>query len=287
MAVSAAPANEYLCPTMLDAAACIGSHDLLLITLDTLRYDVAMRALADGRTPFLASLLARTTAGTWERRHSPASFTYAAHQAFFAGFLPTPVEPGPHPRLFAMRFLGSETIAPGTAVFDAPDLVTGLRGCGYHGLCAGGVGFFNEQTPLGKVLPGLFDESRWCPAFSVTDPDSTAHQVAWLCERLAALPSDRRALCFVNVSALHQPNCHYLPGRTHDDADTQLAALAYVDGQLAPLFAALRRRAPVLAVVCSDHGTTYGEDGYVGHRLAHPVVWDVPYLELVLAQEAA
>jgi len=40
-------------------------------------------------------------ASGWERRHSPASFTYAAHQAFFAGFLPTPASPGPHPRLFA------------------------------------------------------------------------------------------------------------------------------------------------------------------------------------------
>ena len=65
---------------------------------------------------------------------------------------------------------------------------------------------------------------------------------------------------------------------------SQLAALAYVDGQLAPLFAALRRRAPLLAIVCSDHGTAYGEDGYAGHRLAHPVVWEVPYAELTLAR---
>jgi hypothetical protein len=34
--------------------------------------------------------------------------------------------------------------------------------------------------------------------------------------------------------------------------------------------------------VCSDHGTAYGEDGYRGHRLGHPVVWDVPYAEFLL-----
>ena len=46
------------------------------------------------------------------------------------------------------------------------------------------------------------------------------------------------------------------------------------------------RRAPLLAIVCSDHGTLYGEDGYTGHRLAHPVVWEVPYAEFVLHQES-
>ncbi|PRP91254.1 hypothetical protein ENSA5_56670 [Enhygromyxa salina] len=269
---------------MLDAAACVGTHDLVLLTLDTLRFDVAERALLEGRTPWLSALLDRTPARAWERRHTPGSFTWAAHQAFFAGFLPTPIEPGPHPRLFAMAFAGSETTTEQTAVFDAPDLVSGLRGRGYHTICAGGVGFFNEQTPLGRVLPELFDEHRWCPEFGVTARDSTRSQVAWACERIAAQPDDRRVFCFVNVSALHQPNCHYLPGRERDDPETQAAALAYVDGELGPLFEALRRRAPVLAIVCSDHGTAYGEQGHVGHRLAHPVVWEVPYAEVLLPQ---
>ncbi len=266
----------------LDAATCVGTHDVLLLTLDTLRYDVAQRGLVEGRTPFLAELLRATPTGGWERRHTPGSFTWAAHQAFFAGFLPTPIAPGSHPRLFALAFPGSETTGERTAVFDAPDLVTGLRGRGYHAICVGGVGFFNELTPLGRVLPGLFDEHRWRPEFGVTDHDSTRNQVAWACDRIAAVAGSRRVFCFVNISALHQPNCHYLPGAERDDVDTQLAALAYVDGQLAPLFAGLRRRAPLLAIICSDHGTAYGEDGYVGHRLAHPVVWEVPYAELAL-----
>lgn len=38
----------------------------------------------------------------WERRPTPVSFTYAAHQAFFAGFLPTPDRAGKHPRLFVL-----------------------------------------------------------------------------------------------------------------------------------------------------------------------------------------
>lgn len=71
----------------------IGNHDLLFVTLDTLRYDVATELAATGRTPNLH----RALPGGWERRHSPASFTYAAHQAFFAGFLPTPTTPARTP----------------------------------------------------------------------------------------------------------------------------------------------------------------------------------------------
>src|SRR5258708_17428900 len=82
--------------TMLNANELIGTHDVLLVTLDTLRYDVAQEALRQGRTPNLAAVL---PGGRWEKRHTPGSFTYAAHQAFFAGFLPTPARAGKHPRL--------------------------------------------------------------------------------------------------------------------------------------------------------------------------------------------
>jgi len=80
---------------MLDARNLIGTHDALFIALDTLRYDVARDALDEGRTPNLAAML---PGGAWEERHSPGNFTYAARHAFFAGYLPTPIAPGPHPR---------------------------------------------------------------------------------------------------------------------------------------------------------------------------------------------
>src|SRR6476661_10478030 len=107
----------------INARQLVGTHDVLFVTLDTLRYDVAADLAAAGRTPNLARVL---PGGVWERRHAPASFTYAAHHAFFAGFLPTPATPGPHPRLFAARFTGSETSGPSTYVFDAADLPSAL-----------------------------------------------------------------------------------------------------------------------------------------------------------------
>lgn len=250
--------------------------DILLITLDTLRYDVAAAAWAKGTTPNLAAVLPPTG---WELRHTPGTFTYAAHAAFFAGFLPTPAGPGPHPRSVALRFPGSETITDETAVLDADTIVAGLAKRDYHTICIGGVGFFNKQTPLGSAFPNLFAESHWSPEFGVTDPQSSANQIRLAVSRLRAIDAARRVFLFINIAALHQPNCHYLPGATCDSSTTQRAALEVVDRDLAPLLEALRGRGPGFGIVTSDHGTAYGEDGYHGHRLAHPMVWNVPYAE--------
>jgi hypothetical protein len=267
---------------MLSASRLVGTHNVLFVTLDTLRYDVAADLHARGRTPNLAAVL---PASGWEKRHTPGNFTFAAHSAFFAGFLPTPARPGKHQRLFALRFPGSETTSDDTAVFDAPDIVAGFRGRGYRTLCIGGVGFFNKLTPLGTVLPGLFDESHWAPELGVTDPRSTEHQVNLALRCVAKLPAAQRVFLFINVSAIHQPNRFYLPGAFDDTIESHAAALEYVDGELGHLFAGLKNRGPWLAVICSDHGTAYGEDGYTGHRLAHPVVWDVPYTEFILSTD--
>lgn len=254
----------------------IGVGDVLFVTLDTLRYDVAIALATQGRTPQLVR-----AAGGWQRRHSPGSFTYAAHHAFFAGFLPTPAEPGRHGRPFAAAFPGSETTDADTWVFDAPDLPAALSAAGYRTVCIGGVGFFNRSSPLGSVLPGLFDESHWEPCFGVTEPGCLDHQL----DRLERVVGDAGGPLFVflNVAALHQPNRHYLPGAVDDCRESHAAALEYVDARMPRLFRLMTSRGrSVHAIVCSDHGTAYGEDGYTGHRLAHDVVWTVPYAEFLL-----
>lgn len=268
---------------MRDMNQIVGSHDLLLFTLDTLRYDVAAELAAAGRTPNLAGAL---PGGVWERRHTPASFTYAAHWAFLTGFLPTPVPPGNHPRLFAARFSGSETTTERTWMFDGPDLVTGLAAAGYHTACVGGVGFFNKLSPLGAHLPSLFAESHWEPAFGVTTPTSFEAQLDRVEAVIDRVPWSRRLFLLVNVAALHQPNHFYLAGAAGDSLATHAAALEYVDRHVARLFALVGRRRPCFVVACSDHGTAYGEDGYEGHRIGHEVVWTVPYAEFVVGPGA-
>jgi arylsulfatase A-like enzyme len=262
----------------INARDTLGTHDVVFVTLDTLRVDAAERAFEQGRTPALATLCP----GGWERRHTSGSFTYAAHHAFFAGFLPTPIAPGTHARHFAARFAGSETTASTTLVFDHATIVEGYAAAGYHTVCIGGVGFFNRRSALGRVLPDLFAESHWEPSFGVTDPDSTRHQVDRI-EQVVRTAGPGPLFVFLNVSALHHPNCHYVRGATKDDRGSHAAALTYVDGQLDRLWRAITRRGrPCLAIVCSDHGTAYGEDGHTGHRVAHESVWTVPYAHFVV-----
>ncbi len=255
---------------------------VVFITLDTLRYDAAQTAFQSGQLTILAEYLPVTG---WEHRHSPASFTYAAHHAFFSGFLPTPTAPGPHRRLFAAAFSGSESTGSETFVFHEPTLPQALSARGWHTVCIGGTGFFNLRNPLGSVLPGFFDEAFWEPSLGVTEPDSTANQVGLAVELLERHRG--QLLLFVNISAIHQPNWFYLDGGgSKPETDTlasHTAALRAVDTALAPLFGAVGQRGSSSWIICSDHGTAYGENGYVGHRHGQAVVWDVPYAEFFLA----
>jgi len=264
---------------MIKPRELVGTHDVLMIVLDALRYDVAKAAMDAGLTPNFASII---PGGHWQLRHTPGNFTFPAHQAFFAGFLPTPIESGTHHRLFALSFDGSLTTGSETLVFDSPDIISGFSALGYHTVCIGGVGFFNKKNALGNVLPAYFDESYWSPELGVTELESTRNQVDLGLRVLSRMPQEKRLFMFLNVSALHQPNCIYTPGVSTDSKETQMAALAYVDNQVPRLINGMRDRAPLMVLIFSDHGTAYGENGYVGHRVCHEVVWNVPYAEFVL-----
>lgn len=268
---------------MIDAKGALGRCDLLFLTFDSLRLDVAQEAFRRGEIPNLAPLL--PPAG-WEARHSPASFTYAAHQAFFAGFLPTPAVPGRHERLFALSFPGSLTSGPRTCLFDAPDIVGGFAAAGYRTLCIGGVGFFNKQTPVARVLPGLFQESFWSPETSVSHPDSARNQFALAARLLARSPPAQRVFLFMNLSATHEPTRIHQPCATEDSPETQRAALRDLDAAFGGFWAQARRRS-WLYVLCADHGEAFGEDGWSGHRIGHERVWTVPYAEGIHEAEKA
>ncbi len=273
--------------TPLNANTYIPHKDVLFITLDSLRYDVAMAALEAGRTPNLARVLSNHTLNkTWELRHSPATFTLAAHQAFFAGFLPTPAQPGTHSRLFASMFEGSNTTMDTTFTYHESTWIEALKNLGYHTFCIGGVGFFRQNSDLSSVLPNYFEHASYSVAMGATSPRSTRNQVARALEYVHEIPDLERVLLFINVSATHSPTHIFLEGAKQDSLESQMAALEYADIHLGTLFEYFKSRGGALCVICADHGEAFGEDGYWGHRLAHPTVWNVPYAEFFLSDDS-
>ncbi|MFI6983968.1 STM4013/SEN3800 family hydrolase [Embleya sp. NPDC050154] len=264
---------------MINGNEVIPSHHVLFVTFDSLRYDVARAVLHGGRSPNLERVLPD---GLWEERRTQGSFTFPAHMSFFSGFLPVPSGPGRPGRLFACHSMRGTTIHERTYVFDAPDIVNGLAGLGYRTVCIGGVGFFSNQTKLGRVLPGLFQESHWSSRTGADEPESTRHQVDIALAALRDQPADKPLFLFLNISATHTPTHVYLPGETADSWESQCAALGYADRHLGRLLDALPGHGSWLALFCADHGEAYGEDGYTGHGIAHPCVWTVPYAETII-----
>ena len=255
----------------------VGHHNIVFIVLDSLRYDVAQEEFKKGNLVNFSKYL---PSSGWEKRYTPGSFTYPAHKAFFAGFLPTKIEEKITPRLFASEFLGSESTTKDTFVFEENDWITALRNRDYFSLCIGGVGFFNKKTNISREFTDLFEESYWSEEVGVTHKDSTENQFIFAKQRLEEV-SDKFCL-YINVSAIHQPNYFYEREERRDDLMSHAASLRYVDEQLPILMNALEQKGNCLCIICSDHGSSYGDNGQWGHRNGDSSVMEVPYIHFNL-----
>lgn len=104
-------------------------------------------------------------------------------------------------------------------------------------------------------------------------------------KKLENYSADKRIFMYINFSAIHYPNCHYVKGKTKDDKESHAAALRYIDSQLPRLFEVFQKRADTLVIALSDHGTCYGEDGYEYHCISHETVYTVPYKHFILTKQ--
>ena len=145
MQIDELPAGEQTRHPDLDMNQVVGTHDILMLCFDTLRYDVSKEEEEAGRTPVLNS-----HGGEWEKRHAPGNFTYPSHFAIFAGFLPSPAEPHSlrsRKWLFFPVQAGTGRIPPaGSYPFTEATFVQSLANVGYETICIGGVNFFSVMS---------------------------------------------------------------------------------------------------------------------------------------------
>lgn len=258
----------------------VGTHDILFVCLDTLRYDVAKQEEDNNGTPVINRY------GKWRKCHAPGNFTYPSHMAMFAGFLPTPADGHSmfdSEMLFFPKGIGMGKKGPENAFsFEGATFIEGLEKVGYDTYCIGGVSFFSKRADIGKVLPGYFKYSYWNPSFGCAVKESFEHQIDFISRKLEGISTEQRIMMYVNVDSIHYPNNFYIEGKKEDDIETHAAALHYVDSKMEALFDIFRKRGKTFVIMCSDHGSCYGEDGYYFHGIGHEITYTVPYKHFVI-----
>ncbi len=265
----------------IDMNRIVGSMDILLICLDTLRYDVAVLEEEKKTTPVLNQY------GRWQKCQAPGNFTWPSHHCMFSGFLPMPYDAknlADREMLFFPRQIGMGNKAPeGAYGFSGSTIMEGLEKDGYDTWCVGGVSFFDKRSDLGKVFPGYFRKSYWNPSFGCGVKDSTKNQVDFLIKKMEEADREKKIFLYLNVDAIHYPNYFYLEGARNDSLESHGAALQYADRELGRLFEQWKAiRGKAFIICCSDHGTCYGEDGCQFHGINHPAVNTVPYKHFLL-----
>lgn len=196
----------------VDMNQVVGSHHIVFLCLDALRYDVAKEAEKMGTTPCINSY------GSWIKCQAVGNFTYPAHQAMFAGFFPCASDAKNHRQRISLFFpenVGMGRKAPeGVYGFRQENFIKALEEEGYTTCCIGGVSFFDKRPGLGSVLPVYFQQSFWNPSFAPVVPESTENQVNFAIRWLSEQPEHSKIFLYMNISAIHYPNYFYRIGNS-------------------------------------------------------------------------
>lgn len=265
----------------------MAARDVLMISLDSCRYDTFADAHRRGSLPHLSSV------APVHKAQAPSYFTYGSHAAFWMGFTPGVIgspDPWLNPKagkLFRMAFADhASPVGERSFRLEGANLVEGFRRQGYRTIGSGAVDWFDTASETGAVLAAPFEHFHFAGnTWSLTS------QLAWIDDQLANMPAEQPCFLFLNVGETHVPYWHEgaawerwpspcVPfGGEHcsaaESAFRQRACLEWVDRQLSPL---LDRFSDGTVLVCADHGDCWGEDGLWEHGISHPATLTVPLL---------
>jgi arylsulfatase A-like enzyme/Tfp pilus assembly protein PilF len=225
--------------------------NVLLVTLDTTRAD----RLGRGFTPTLDRLAAEGLQFTEARTVAP--LTLPAHVSMMTGLLPS---------AHGVRLNGTPRAATGGT------MALELRDAGYATRAVVGAFVLDRRFGLDEGFEVYDDRiARHPNATDVLEAERSANEVV---DRaiaiLDALPSDRPWFLWVHLYDAHAPYRPPAEALARASGDPYNGEIAFVDGELARLFARIDARpdaARTATIAVGDHGESLGEHGEPTHGM--------------------
>lgn len=252
--------------------------NIALITLDSLRYDVAVST----HMPNLSKILNQTPETFWRLVYAQGTYTLPSHKAMLHhGNLPNNPysrEPLYNRKIQSFFKVNKEIEVDIKSLYPLPNessnVVNGFKRLGYDTLGIGGVGWFNTTLPTTSFWKDYyFDKFFWDKSFHELDFNSMSNQID-LMEKEIDKNSSKPLFFFLNVASTHAP----FMGKGRSRAG-QSGCLSYVDTQIPRMLKALPK--PCHVILTADHGECFSEDGIIGHAFYHPKVMEVPMTHFI------
>lgn len=271
------------------------NYNVLLIVLDSCRYDTAEKA----NIPFLKSL------GKLRRALTHADYTLPAHMALFEGRLPT-VEELPFWPLYTDSIRQLWRVSPQNFFETKPkseialsltgdNIIEGYSKLGYFTMGVASLNYFVKDRPLNSFFKFFLD--YYNRDESLIDPRPLeGFPLTHTTEIVSEISKHEKWFLFVNTKETHYPYDfgegypteliplmqkmkshlnlrHDKEPLTAEESQTlhnmQISALEKIDKRLKSLVDNLPRNRPILVVVCADHGESFGEEFYNFPRCGH------------------
>ncbi len=230
------------------------TRDVVLVTVDTLRYDATgFSGAGKAETPIMDSVAAGGVVFTWTHAH--AVVTTPSHASILTGL---------YPYQHGIRDNGGFVLAQGV-----PTLASFLKARGYATAAFVSAFTVDHRFGLGAGFDLYDDEVEKSGHEVFTVPERRGEETVSLAKSWWEAHRGTRRFLWIHLFAPHFPYEPPEPFASRYRSAPYYGEVAWADSQLEPLLKPLveGRDAPGIVILTSDHGESLGEHGESAHGL--------------------
>jgi hypothetical protein len=252
----------------------IEGMNFAIITLDSLRYDVAVSHDIESRFAY-----------NWKKVYARADNTLPAHIALLhGGQFPFGFDDNQYSldrRIMKLNLGWDKDKEAIYKLGDSNGLVWAFRDLNYYTVGIGGVGWFDKRYRTSNhIWSQMFSHFHWDRKFCEFDDHNFEKQISYL-EKFNLKQFDGQLFLFINVASTHYPYMKNPVSKTG-----QKMAFHYVDNHIHELFSLLPK--PCHVFIMADHGECFGEIYHGrelwGHGFFHEKVFEIPATNFILRE---